>query len=127
MIIGQAEFKSRTQHARAFDAADHTNTKRDIFTGNIGAGRRKHAFHIAACIGSPADNLHRLAVALIDHADAQTVGIGMLFGGNHPHHFIRGQQAAWIFHAFDFEADPRQSLDDVLKRDLSVEMILEPG
>ena len=83
VVVGQLQLGFRDQHAAALDAADGADAERDVLAGNEGAGRREHALHAGARIGRAAHDLHRLAVAGVDHADAQPVGVRMLLGLDH--------------------------------------------
>jgi hypothetical protein len=59
--------------------------ERDVLAGNEGAGRREHADQPARAFGAPQTTCTGFgAVAGIDHADAQPIGIGMLLGLDHP-------------------------------------------
>ena len=110
-----------------FDAADHAFGERDLLAGDEGADRREDAAHAGARIGRAADDLHRRAVAGVDHADAQPVGVRMLFGLDDARDDEAGVFGAGIFDALDLEADARQRLDDFGERRLRIEMVFEPG
>ena len=84
VIVGDAELALRQQHAVRFDAADDALLELHAGAGNVGAGRREDAGHAGARIGRAADDLDLRAVAGIDDADAQAVGVGVLLGGEHP-------------------------------------------
>ncbi len=83
MVVGDLDLRAGNEHAPTFDVPDFADSERDFFSGNIGAGRREHGFHAGACVGRAADNLDRLSIADIDHANPQAVGIWMLFGREH--------------------------------------------
>ena len=94
MIVGDFELGLRHQHAAAFDAADGADAERDVLAGDVGAGRREHAHHAGARIGRAADDLHRFAVAGIDHAHTQTVRVRMLLRLDHARD-DEGRKRAW--------------------------------
>ena len=86
MLVGQAHFAFGQQHAVRFLTADLAGFQRHIDAGHIRARCGEHALHAGARIGRTADNLYRIAVAEIDLADLQPVGIGMFFGGHDMRH-----------------------------------------
>ena len=83
VVVGDLQFECRDQHAAALNVADLADAERDVLAGNEGAGRREHAFHSGARVRRAADHLDGIALADIDHADAQPVGVRMLFGFDH--------------------------------------------
>ena len=127
VIFGQAHFALGQQHAVRFLTADLARFQRHIDARNIGARRGEHALHPGPRIGRAADDLHRIAVAVIDYADLQAVGIGVAFGGHHMRHTERRERRPAILDAFDLQPDHRQFLDDVFERPVGLEMLLEPG
>ncbi len=94
--------------------------------GNEGADRREHALHAGAGVGRAADDLHGLAAG-VDHADAQTVGVRVLLGLDHPRDDEAFVLRARVLDALDLEPDARQRIDDLGQRGGRVEMIFEPG
>ncbi len=83
VVVGDFKLRLRHQHAAAFDAADGADLKRDLLAGDVGAGRHEHAGHAAASIRRAAHDLDRIAVAGVDHADAQAVGVRVLLRLDH--------------------------------------------
>ncbi len=83
VVVGDLDLRAGNEHAAAFDVADFADAERDFLARNVGARRREHGFHAGAGVGRAADDLDRLSVADIDHADAQAVGVRMLFGREH--------------------------------------------
>ena len=126
VIVRDQELSFRHQHTAAFDAADGADAKRDVFSRNVGTGRREHADHAGACIGRAAHDLHRLAVACVDHADAQAVGIRMLFGLDHPRDGEGREQFRLVFDFLDLKADHGQLVRDRRQAFARVEMLFEP-
>ncbi len=100
--------------------------ERDLLAGNIGPDRREHALHAGARVGRAAHDLQRLAAG-VDHADAQPVGVGVLFGLDDARDDETPAAARRVLHAFDLEADAGQRLDDLGERGLGVEVVFEPG
>ena len=117
----------RAQHAAALDAADRADAERDVLAGNERARRREHALHAGARIRRAADDLHRRAVAGVDDADAQPVGVRMLLGGDHAGDGEGGQRLRLVVDVLDLEADHRQLLGELFERLVGVEMIFQPG
>ena len=127
MIVGNLQFELRDQHAAAFDAADGADGERHVLARDKGAGRHEYADHAGARIGRAANDLGRVAVAGVDQADAQPVGIGMLFGLDDTRDDVGREQLALVLDALDLESDHRETAHDVVKRGIGVEMLLEPG
>ena len=115
MVVGELQLGFRHQHAAAFDAADGADGERDVLAGDEGAGRREHALHAGARVGRAAHDLDRLAVAGIDHADAQAVGVGMLLGGNDRGNHER-LSTRLVLDALDLEPDHGELVDDRRQR-----------
>jgi hypothetical protein len=95
--------------------------------GIVVPGRGKHGFHAAARIRCAADDLNRIAVADIDHADAELVRVRMLLGGDHVGDDEGREQCGLVFDAFDFEADFVQLLGNLRDRGVGRKIILQPG
>jgi hypothetical protein len=118
----------RAQHAATLDAADGADAERDVLAGNERAGRREHTDEPRASIRRAADDLHgRSAVAGIDHADAQAIGIRMLLGRNHPRNGERRKQLRLVLDAFDLQPDHGELVGEFLDGVVGVEMFLQPG
>ena len=115
------------QHAAAFDAADLADAERHVLAGDVGAGRHEHADHAGARIGRAAHDLHRVAGAGVDHADAQPVGVRMLLGRDHARDGERRQRLALVVDVLDLEPDHGELVDELVERLVGVEMLLEPG
>ena len=98
-----------------------------LLARNVGARRHEHAGHAGARIRRAADDLDRLAVAGVDHADAQPVGVGMLLRLDHVRDDIRREQLALVLDALDLEPDHRELGHDVVERRIGVEMFFQPG
>ena len=101
--------------------------ERDVLAGNEGAGRREHALHAGARIGRAAHDLDRFAVADVDHADAQAIGVRMLLGRDHRGDHERLEQAGLVLDALDLEPDHGELVDDRGERLVGVEMLFQPG
>ncbi len=127
MVIGDLQLELGDQHAAALDAADLADAERHVLAGDIGAGRHEHAGHAGARIGRAAHDLHGVAAAGIDHADAQPVGVGMLLGGNNARDGERRQRLALVLDLLDFQPDHGELVGELVERLVRVEMLLEPG
>ena len=127
VVVGELQLELGDQHAAALDAADLAHAERHVLARDEGAGRHEHALHAGARVRRPAHDLHRIAAAGIDQADAQPVGIRMLLGGRHPSDDERRQHLAAVGDALDLEPDHGELVDDRRQRRVGVEMLLEPG
>ena len=128
VIFRNLQFGRRAQHAAAFDAADGADAERDVLAGNEGAGRREHADQPRPRIRRAADHLHRRgAIAGIDHADPQAVGIGMLLGRNHARDREWRQRLGLVLDMLDLEPDHGELVGELFQRLVGVEMFLQPG
>src|SRR5690606_24659517 len=109
------------------DAANGADAQRDVLGGNVGAGRREHAFEARARIGRAAHDLHRIAAAGIDHAHAQAVGIGMLLGGDHARDDEGRKLLGLVLQMFDLKPDHGELVGELFDRLVGVEMLFQPG
>ena len=127
MLVGEFEFRGRTQHAVGIDAADVAFGQRDLLRRDVGSDRREHALHARARVGRAADDLNRRAGARVHHADAQTVGVRMLLRLDDMGDDEILQRVGGIAHFFDLEADARQRVDDFGEGSVGLKTRLEPG
>ena len=82
-------------------------------------GGGEHALHAGARIRCAADHGHR-AVAGIDRADAQPVGVRVLHRLDHVRDAERRQRGAAVLDAFQFQADAGQRVGDLRRSVASV-------
>ena len=127
MVVGDHQLGGRAQHAAAFDAPDRTDRQCDVLSWDKGSWRREDTFHARPCIGRPAHDLDRLAVTDIDHADLETVRIGMFLGRDDGRNHERLEQVGLILDVLDLKADHRKLIDDLGQRRVGFEMVLQPG
>ena len=127
VIVGDLQLGFRHQHAAAFHAANLADLERHVLAGDEGAGEAEHALHAGARVGRAADDLDGFAVAGIDHADAQAVGVGMLLGGDDRGDDERLEQRRLVLDLLDLEPDHGELVDDLGSDALGVEMLLQPG
>jgi hypothetical protein len=113
-------------HAVALDAADLAHLDRGVDAGDIGAGMRDHRGDARAGVRRAADDL-RLAPVGLDAADAEAVGVGVLFGLEHLAQREAGEPRGGVVHLLHLEAEIGQRLGDLGHARGRVEMILEPG
>ena len=99
----------------------------DVLARDEGAGRREHALHAGARVRRAAHDLHRLAGAGVDHADAQPVGVRMLLGRDDIRDRVRRKRLGLVLDRLDLEPDARQRLDDLVEGGGGVEVVLQPG
>ncbi len=126
MIRPDAHFTHRAEHAVGFDTANDSGFQIDAGAGNMAAGRCKNTFHSRPGIRRTADHLDD-ALAGIDHADAELVGIGMLLGRDHIGNGERCQFLRAIADPLDLEAEPGQLAGDSVEIGSGLKMFLEPG
>ncbi len=127
MIVGEAELALRQEHAVRFDAADDALLEVDAGAGNVGAGRREDADHAGPGVRRAADDLDIRAVAGIDDADAETIGIRMRLGRDHPGDAEGREIPGQVLDALDLEADHGQPLGDAVDGGDGVEVLFQPG
>ena len=127
VIVGDLQLELRDQHAATFDAADGADLQRHGLARDERPRRHEHALHAGTRIRRAADDLNRLAVAGVDHADAQPVGVGMLLRLDHARDDERRQQLAFVLDALDLEPDHGEFFRDRAERMIGVEMLLEPA
>ena len=108
------------------DAADNALGERELLAGNIRAYRREYALHAGARVGRTADDLH-LALAGVDDADFQPVGVGMLLGLDHGSDDEAVVFARRVLDQLNLEADAGQRIDDLGQRSRGVEVVEQPG
>ena len=127
VVIGQFHLGFRDQHAAAFDAADGADAERDLLAGNVRAGRGEHALHAGARIRRAAHDLHRIARAGIDDADAQTVGVRMLLRLDHPRDGERSEGHRLVLDGLDLEPAHGELVGKLFQRLVGVEVFAQPG
>ncbi len=128
VILGELQFSRGTQHAAAFDAPDGADAERDVLAGDEGAGRRKHADEAGARIRRATDHPHGWgAIAGIDHADAQAIGIRMLLGRDDARNRERRQRLGLVLDMLDLKPDHGELVGQLVQRRVGLEMFLEPG
>ncbi len=116
MVVAEPHFARREQHAGAQHAADLARLQRDAGAGNEAAGRGEHRLHAGARIRRAADDGDELAVARIDRAGAQPVGVRVLHRLDHPRDAERRQRRATVLDALEFKPDARQRVGDFGER-----------
>ena len=127
VVVRQAELGARAQHAAALDAADHAHRQGDVLARHVGAGGREHGLHAGPRVRRAADHLHGRALAGVDSADPQPVGVRVLLGGEHGGDAVGGERLRLVLDALDLQPDAGQRLDDHVEGSVGVEVVLEPG
>ena len=110
-----------------FDAPDRRQLEGDIEAGHIVARTPQHTDHALSRIGRAADDLERLAAAVVHRKHLQLVGLRMLLGGQHLCDRERPQPFRRIIDGFDLKADAGQGFGDLGRVRLGVEMFAKPG
>ena len=127
MLVGNSHFARGDEHAAALDPADRADLEIEAGAGDMRARPREHRHHAGTRVGRAAHDLHRLAVAGLDHADFQLVGVRMLLGGDDARDREGRELLRLVLDALDFEADHGELVDDLIERSVGVEMLLQPG
>ena len=133
VILGDLQLSRRAQHAAALDAADGADAERDVLAGNISAGRREHADEAVARVRRAAHHLNLRGLALvvglagIDHADAQTIRVGMLHGRDHARDGEGRKRLRLVLDVLDLKPDHGELVGEFLERLVGVEMFFQPG
>ncbi len=127
VIVGKAELALGEQHAVRFDAADDALLEVELRARDMRAGRRVDALHALARVRRTTHDLDRRALADIDLADAELVGVRVLRALRHVADDERRERFRLVLDAFDLEAAARQRLVDRLDRRGGFEMVLEPA
>ena len=127
MVIAQAHFAGGEHHRLGFLAADFAHFEGDAGAGDEGAGEGGHADQAGARIGRAADHGVFTAIADIHAQRAQTVGIGVLAGLDHPGDDKAGQGGGAVFHAFNLDADAGEGFAKRCRIGREIEMGAQPG
>ena len=126
MLVGEARFALRAQHAVGFLAADAGLLQVQAGAGEGGAGGGEGSDHAGARIGRAAHHLDPLA-AVVDDAELEPVGVGVGPRLDHAGADEGGERGRPVDDRLDLEADRGQALGDLLEARLGVEMPLEPA
>jgi len=126
MIGAEAELARRAEHAVRGLATDDAGFEVESGAGDMRARRREHAFHAGAGVGRAADHLHH-ALAGIDAADPQAIGVGMLLGFRDIADHEGGQRLRRVLDALDLEAEIGELGRDGGRFRARLEMCLQPG
>src|SRR6185312_13447372 len=91
------------------------------------AGGGEYADHAGTRVRCTANHLHRrTAVAGVDHADPQTIRVGVLIGRNYARDGERRQRLRFVGDAFDLEPDHGELVSELFNGLVGVEMLLQP-
>ncbi len=127
VVVGEAQLALRQEHAVRRLAADRARLQIDAGAGDVRSGGCEDTLHAGAGIRRAADDLDRHAVAGIDEADAQPVGVRVLLRLNDAGDDERLQRLRRIVDRFDLKPEMRQRLGDLLRRRVGFEVVLQPG
>ena len=96
VVLGEAQFAGRAQHAVAVDTAQLAHLDQEGFAvfarGQFGPHQGARHLDAHTGVGRAADDLQQLARACVHLAHAQTVGVGVLFGFNNGAHHDLGER-----------------------------------
>ena len=126
MVIADRQLGRRHQHAMRGDSADRRFLELCPGLRDHDTGRAEHAHHAGARVRRAAHDLH-LAVAGIDAADAQPVGVGMRLGCGDARDDKAVERGGAVRDPLDIVAEHDQPLDQRAERRARREMGLEPG
>lgn len=109
----------------AFDAADLADLNGCVDAGDIGSGMGDHDVDPFARVRRAADDL---LFALIggNPANAQAVGIRVLFGGDHMAGREGGERGGGVFDALNLKPKVGQRLGNLVERRIRFQMIAQP-
>ena len=126
VLVRQFHLAFRTHHPVAFDAANLAHLDGRVDAGHVGAGVRDHDCYAVPRIRRPADDL---LFALIgrDLADAQPVGIGVLFGLDHLAQCEPLERVEGVYDLFDLQPQVGQGLGNLIHRSLGGQVLFQPG
>ena len=133
VIVRKQQLAFRTQHPVAVDAADVAGLQVNAGAGNMGAGGGENADKAGFRIGRTADDLHFFgpatgAIGIGFHpADAQTVGVGVLHGLDHPADAESAQLCCGVRDPLNLQPKVGQRLGQRIDGGRGVEVIFQPG
>ena len=113
VFLGEAHLAFGAQHAVRLDAADRRLLQFEAGAGDGDARMREDALHAGARVRGAADDLE-FFLAGVDDADAQLVGVRVLFGRDDVGDGERREFLRLVFDGFDFEADVGQRVGDLV-------------
>ena len=124
-VFGEAEFLGAAHHAFAFDAAEFAGFDFEI-AGEDGAGEGEGDFVADFVVFRAADDLARVGGAVVDFADAEAVGVGVLFGGEDFGDDDFVDVGSLLVDGGHFEAGAAEQGLEVAGREGAVDEVLEP-
>ena len=126
VLVGQPELALRAQHAVRILAADLAGLEVEPGARDVRARRGEYALHAGARIGRAADHLHD-ALAGIDAADLEPVGIGVLHRLDDIADDERREVLRAVLDAFDLQPDHGELVGESVGGRVGLEMVLQPG
>ena len=124
-VLGEFQFLGAAHHAFAFDAAEFAGFDFEI-AGEDGAGEGEGDFVADFVVFRAADDLARVGGAVVDLANAEAVGVRVLFGGEDFGDDDFVDVSALLVDAGDFEAGAAEEGFEVAGRERAVDEVLEP-
>ena len=125
VILGQAEFARRAEHAEALDAAYLGAL--DLDARQFGADPRARHLHAGGDIRRATNDLQRTGFADIDGAELELVGIGVLIDAQHLGHDDTRKVGAGATAFLDFEAGHGQQMAQFVGRERGIAEAAQPG
>ncbi len=126
VVLAQAHLAIGEQHSGTLHATDFSDLERNAGAGDEAAGGGEYTLHAGTRVGGAAH--HRGdAVARIDLADAQPVGVRVRGGLDDAGDAECRQCGTAILHAFELQPDHGQRVGDAVERRVGVEVVAQPG
>ncbi len=122
---GHVQLWAGAQHAHGHLAA-HLALLDLHTTGQMRAVQRHRHVHIRMDVRRAADDLQRLPVAHVHHADVQVVGIGVVHAGQHAPHDHLVKLGAGLLHALHRRAGHHHPRSVFLRGHIYVNILPEP-
>ena len=126
MALAEIQLAGGTHHAVRFNRADRRHLQHHTIGRHNRARHAQHTDKPGACIGRPAHNLQRRAVARIDGEDLQLVGIGVRRGCQDFGHTKARKALGWVFDAFNLKPDGVKPGGNLFERGVGIEKGFEP-
>ncbi len=127
VLVAERQFAETDEHAFGFHAAYVAHLQNHAAGGNDGARRGEDGVQPGARIRRTADDGALGAVADIDAAGAQPVGVRVLHRLDDACRHEGGQRLCLVLDRFHFETDGGQRRGDVIERHGRVEVVMQPG
>ena len=123
----KSELGARTQHAVRLDAANDAFAEGNFLGGNKSARRGEHRFEAGPRVWRAADDLHQSLAADVDAADLQPIGVRVRVRLDDLGDDEILKRLGRVVDMLDLKPDFGQRRNDLVKRGIGLDMVLEPG